>query len=1119
MVFVLSMLFLILAVATAFFSRTMIHRQVAAASAAKAKTQIFAQTAAEILLDDIQHEIEAGSLPDSAPSGASAIRRPLTVAYSGNGADGMVAPAVAPQRVGGGDAANVLKASRNGTAFFTMGNGYRSVDGRPPEGPARASSISTLTAAANRRGIKGGRWLKPRLMIDTEAAAFQAPDWIYVDRSGSNPVSFSASELGELSDSAPENNAYIIGRYAYVIYDVGGLIDVNVVGNRLPTDENARRGRLNQVLLPEILGGHSVGTFTEFVNWRSPVSSSSPSSNPGTNGVFDPKRSFIEVPAGEQAFVNRQDLLAYVESSNGKLSTSALPFLTTFSRDINAPSYEPNSERPGNPGPVENVINPPLLSARFDAETVLNRPGTAPVTLPAGTPVMVRRFPLNKISLFEGSPHDADQMEYYFGLEREAGSHAWNYTKSTLDGRIMRLEEVAAEGREPNFFEVLQAVIYTGSLGFTGIAPVGGRDKYTYQKDIDAIRQLQVMQIGANIIDQWDANDLPTTLVYPSGLPSEPFFVHGTENLPYISQIGLIGWRPADDRSLFQVWAVFDVWNPHQNAGTAPAGIDAFRIVPLGGTGRLTLRYVNSSSPLYYVGDEDVHFQTGTENLLSLNAGREFSFSSAQDYSEPTTLGSTPTSQGDTPGLLVFQCRPNDPVENLPAEYGTKAYNAFRLRGLGQPPENRLWEFALQVRHSATGEWRTYQHFDGFVLNQSDWSISPVGGDVTSVVADNTHHSMPDSPLENEFYTWRSRGSSVGMIKIDPRTNRMGFSGWSQANKTFAGNDFLGRSIRSSAGSFPDALLATDQGSILNFSRDWAFPGGDLAVGRELPKTMAPGFEVMSAFNSPPQGSRIQVGLFGFVGNSPEVLDKNNPARYADPDGEVRPADGYFGGVPTAPGESSARPVILNRPFRSVGELGYVFRDVPWKTIDFSSRWSADLGLLDAFSISETDSNPPLLAGRINLNTRRTETLAVVLLETSRQLGEVNPDVDSSTLTAAQSQALAEAIVAESTVRPFLNRGDLVTRVFHRENGADPLADEPFKATREAAIRTLSEMGTTRTWNLMIDLIAQTGRFTRNASSGAEFTVQGEERVWIHIAIDRKTGEVLDVVKEKIYED
>lgn len=159
------------------------------------------------------------------------------------------------------------------------------------------------------------------------------------------------------------------------------------------------------------------------------------------------------------------------------------------------------------------------------------------------------------------------------------------------------------------------------------------------------------------------------------------------------------------------------------------------------------------------------------------------------------------------------------------------------------------------------------------------------------------------------------------------------------------------------------------------------------------------------------------------------------------------------------------------------------------------------------------------MAGPINLNTRQPETLAAVLMETVRQLGGVNPDVDSSTLTISQSLALAEAIVAESTVRPFLNRGDLVTRVFHRENGTDPLADEPSKATREAAIRTLSEMGTTRTWNLMIDLIAQTGRFARNASSGAEFTVQGEERVWIHIAIDRMTGEVLDVVKEKVYED
>jgi hypothetical protein len=71
---------------------------------------------------------------------------------------------------------------------------------------------------------------------------------------------------------------------------------------------------------------------------------------------------------------------------------------------------------------------------------------------------------------------------------------------------------------------------------------------------------------------------------------------------------------------------------------------------------------------------------------------------------------------------------------------------------------------------------------------------------------------------------------------------------------------------------------------------------------------------------------------------------------------------------------------------------------------------------------------------------------------------------------------------------------------------------------REAAIRPLSNVGNTRVWNLLIDVVAQTGRYPQNAQSAANFLVEGEQRYWVHVAIDRFTGQVLDkqveVVKE-----
>jgi hypothetical protein len=71
---------------------------------------------------------------------------------------------------------------------------------------------------------------------------------------------------------------------------------------------------------------------------------------------------------------------------------------------------------------------------------------------------------------------------------------------------------------------------------------------------------------------------------------------------------------------------------------------------------------------------------------------------------------------------------------------------------------------------------------------------------------------------------------------------------------------------------------------------------------------------------------------------------------------------------------------------------------------------------------------------------------------------------------------------------------------------------------REAPIRALAAAGQTRVWNLMLDVVAQSGKFPITGASFNNFSVQAEQRYWVHLAIDRLTGEVLDkqveVVKE-----
>ena len=129
----------------------------------------------------------------------------------------------------------------------------------------------------------------------------------------------------------------------------------------------------------------------------------------------------------------------------------------------------------------------------------------------------------------------------------------------------------------------------------------------------------------------------------------------------------------------------------------------------------------------------------------------------------------------------------------------------------------------------------------------------------------------------------------------------------------------------------------------------------------------------------------------------------SDPQFYSDSDGVVRRAmggfitsktsmigqplatatTGYATGKPTPTSQSASRPKMLNRPFRSVAELGYVFSGTPWKNLDFSTPESGYSELLDVFCVNESDDPSGLVAGKVDLNTRQAPVLAAVLANTS----------------------------------------------------------------------------------------------------------------------------------------
>ena len=276
-----------------------------------------------------------------------------------------------------------------------------------------------------------------------------------------------------------------------------------------------------------------------------------------------------------------------------------------------------------------------------------------------------------------------------------------------------------------------------------------------------------------------------------------------------------------------------------------------------------------------------------------------------------------------------------------------------------------------------------------------------------------------------------------------------------------------------------------------------------------------------------------------FAINGPVDARDNATTTYADNDSVTRSADAKYAnttntgfGSSTPYNTSAYHPIILNRPFRNVAELGYAFRDLPWKTLDFFSDKSADAGLLDIFTINDgtqvLDGNnnvvgmapPTMVAGSVNLNTTQTADLQSVLA------GSILDEINSTTVNktgagATDAPVLAANIVTAMSATPMQNKSELLTRA-GLPTQILPTAsndNQAVKARREVVARAASSVSQTRVWNLVIDVVAQTGRFKPNATSlQNDFVVEGEQHYWVHVAIDRFTGQVLDKQIEVVNE-
>lgn len=1203
LVIILAFIVLLVILVLAYFSFSALHRQVSTASSGQALTAIFAEGAINTTIGDLRQEIIDGS---------------TNFATNGNPLYFPLNPVnAAPARAGtSANLPNLVKRSAYNQAFYSFTNNVN--------GPSRAADSSTTNASHNGRVFPASRWNASLLLpkadtnsfIDfTPVSSFAAPDWIYVARDGSNPTNWNPDMTWSRT-----NAATVVGRYAYAIYDEGGLLDMNAAGYPPGSSTNliAQKGVLAAADL-SVIPGLGTNAINALVGWRNYVTAEANGSFPNysfsgsganyfkamrgsTSGFLRTANTNLSAGQSDRMFVSRQQLIQFltqgVAANDAERAAlqNALQYLGTFSRDLEQPSFRPDPDRPKNtshdwatsgtttrkfggndaydPSKArQDQINPALLSVRDAADD----------------PVLKRRFPLSRLALLEPDPPEENQQKIldYFGLTWNSTTKSWDYDHGSPN-QIYKLSEIPA-GREPDFFEILKATINCESIakqygGTEGVAG-GNYSPHLYTNGaaaIDGVVNFQLIQIGANIIDQYDSNSYPTSIKFGGA----GRFFRGVENLPYLSGWILSWYRMkkltasdiATDKQPplssggtpvfpYETWVMLQpiLWNPHApdpNLDTTQVPTK-FRVTASSVTdGGVTVNPL--VRPTWWSGSSS---QAAT-NYPTISGPRPSTWSQASLH--PTTsiltFNATPNSNSGTaapssftePYRLLYNFPPGS---NADADPGYAA-GKFSLDAFGSVADPVL------ATHDATHDGKTIiGFFNGKAWTGPSEAMANVSGTNSSLppnclssgyISDNLQLKLEYQDSSGEWRTYdvinQVYASSVNAIstvdnkdagnevrafstnfRSDPRTDRWGL--------------FYVRTFPLAPS--PTGVTSAGNNGIHPESVSWIYP---LPQGTTLsPRAGENSGFVYRLFRNASGHPLVEWSTAAFLSDLSVNLNTGSSASYVpgrkfyynDPDHVIRRASGatFSGkeGLPMNTANYPSRPVILNRPFRSVAELGYAFSDTPWKDINFFMPESGDAALLDAFCLNEVENAPaiPVVAGRVNLNTRQPSVLKAIINGVSKAEGGV--------LTEAEAQKAADALVKWTTdvalnKGPLRNRSELVGKFVSAVDYIPPpssndpnlgidgalsysgysslltsgtggvfatAADGAIKRRRESVMRALVDPGNVRTWNLLIDMVAQTGRFPQHASALNDFTVEGETRYWVHLAIDRFTGEVI----------
>src|SRR2546421_269277 len=330
-----------------------------------------------------------------------------------------------------------------------------------------------------------------------------------------------------------------------------------------------------------------------------------------TNGFLSPSPTIAPNDRTDQAFLSRQELIAFQKTLNTNANTgnpvtpnasqfdpNALQYLGTFSRETNSPSFSPST-------PAGSTIDYATLASSATAANpsfLLRRVTNSftrfdGTTANVGDPLVNTRFPLSRLAwiTYKGpSASLATSDAVYTALINagvstatiQAGTAAniqtcfgltfggttgspWTYSHGATN-RILRQDEVAAAGREPDFFELLQAAILNGSLGQnTGGGVTGG----SVFPDVHMSSKTQhILSIGASILDQADPDSIPTRIQF-TGTNGNTWTAYGVENLPYITEMYPIAGQSYDDPTKWSTYLLFQLWSPQASASASSVSV------------------------------------------------------------------------------------------------------------------------------------------------------------------------------------------------------------------------------------------------------------------------------------------------------------------------------------------------------------------------------------------------------------------------------------------------------------------------------------------------------------------------------------------------------------------